>query len=128
MPNTWSKDALDEFLRQAQKTTEARQAAEAVVNGGSWSAPTFGPIYFIAMRAWSHAVLAIVLGLIPGVNLAFGFYAAVYGKRIAWKSRSWRDLDDFLVCQRAWDMWAKVVCVATILALVAATAKLVFFN
>jgi hypothetical protein len=58
------------------------------------------------MRAWGHALLAI-LGLFvilgqPIVMVAYG----IYGKRIAWQSRQWRDFDDFLACQRKWTTWA----------------------
>jgi len=87
-----------------------------VIDSPSYGAAFFNWIYLLAMRAWGHALLALVL---TGVfwPLAWIVYG-IFGKRIAWHSRRWRDFDDFLACQRAWTR-AAVVWTVVIAALMA---------
>jgi hypothetical protein len=88
-----------------------------VVESPSYGAAFFNWIYLLAMRAWGHALLALILIAVfwPAAWIVYG----MYGKRIAWQSRRWRDFDDFLACQRAWThaaiVWTMVI-VALILA------------
>lgn len=87
-----------------------------VISSGSWGAACFTWIYLLAMRAWGHALLAFVGTLVfwPAVTILYG----MYGKRIAWQTRQWRDFDDFLACQRKWTTWAVVVSVAAAVVMV----------
>jgi len=90
--------------------TDQRQ----VINSGSYGAAFFNWIYLVAMRAWGHAVLAFILDAVfwPAAWVIYG----IYGKRIAWQSRRWRDFNDFVACQRVWTQWA--VWITVILAVV----------
>ncbi|HLY20928.1 MAG TPA: hypothetical protein VKT83_00505 [bacterium] len=82
-----------------------------VIESPSYGAAFFNWIYLLAMRAWGHALLALILIAVfwPASWIVYG----MYGKRIAWQSRRWRDFDDFLACQRAWTraavVWTMVI-------------------
>ena len=98
---------------------------DQVIHSPSWGAAAFGPIYLLAMRAYAHALGLIVviallinaqlyparlesLGWLPLAVLAVAWFAsALGGKRVAWRTRRWRDFADFLACQRVWDRWGK---------------------
>ena len=82
-------------------------AQMSVINSGSWAAAIFTWIYLIAMRAYTHALIAFLLSLILLVNLAVWIYYILHGKRLAWANRTWQGFDNFLACQRIWDKWAK---------------------
>lgn len=71
-----------------------------IIESASYGAAFFNWIYLLAMRAWGHALLALIITAVfwPAAWIIYG----VYGKRIAWQTRRWRDFDDFLACQRAW--------------------------
>lgn len=71
-----------------------------VIESASYGAAFFNWIYLAAMRAWGHMLLALIITAVfwPAAWIIYG----MYGKRIAWKTRRWRDFDDFLACQRAW--------------------------
>lgn len=96
-----------------------------VVESGSYGAAFFNWIYLLAMRAWGHALLAFVFGMIflPMVWIVWIAYG-LFGKRIAWQTRRWRDFDDFLACQRAWTR-AAVVCTILIAVIILAGMILV---
>jgi hypothetical protein len=81
-------------------------ARRQVIESPSYGAAFFNWIYLIAMRAWAHALVAIVLTALfwPLAWIVYG----IFGKRIAWTSRQWRDFDEFLAVQRAWTRWAVV--------------------
>jgi len=80
-----------------------------VIESPSYGAAFFNWIYLLAMRAWGHAALAFVFSIIvsPTFWIVWIVYG-MYGKRIAWKTRQWRDFDDFLASQRAWTRAAVV--------------------
>jgi hypothetical protein len=82
-----------------------------VIESGSYGAAFFNWIYLAAMRAWGHMLLALIITAVfwPAAWIVYG----MYGKRIAWQTRRWRDFDDFLACQRAWTraaiVWTMVI-------------------
>jgi hypothetical protein len=82
-----------------------------IIESASYGAAFFNWIYLLAMRAWGHALLALIITAVfwPAAWIIYG----VYGKRIAWQARRWRDFDDFLACQRAWTraaiVWTMVI-------------------
>ena len=78
-----------------------------VVNSGSWGAGIFGVIYLIAMKAYTHALIAFIGSIVPVVNIGVWIYYILKGKQLAWQFRPWKSYDDFLACQRIWDTWAK---------------------
>ena len=71
-----------------------------VIESPSYGAAFFNIIYLVAMRAWLHVLFALIMTAVfwPAAWIIYG----MYGKRIAWQTRRWRDFDDFLACQRAW--------------------------
>lgn len=71
-----------------------------VIDSVSYGAAFFNWIYLAAMRAWGHVLLALIITAVfwPAAWIIYG----MYGKRIAWRTRRWRDFDDFLACQRVW--------------------------
>ena len=71
-----------------------------VIESPSYGAAFFNIIYLAAMRAWLHVLFALIMTAVfwPAAWIIYG----MYGKRIAWQTRRWRDFDDFLACQRAW--------------------------
>lgn len=91
-----------------------------VIDSGSYGAAFFNWIYLAAMRAWGHMLLALILTAVfwPAAWIIYG----IYGKRIAWQTRRWRDFDDFLACQRAWTRaaitWTIVIGAIMLLGLV----------
>jgi hypothetical protein len=91
-----------------------------IIESPSYGAAFFNWIYLVAMRAWGHALLAFVFGMIflPMIWIVWLVYG-LFGQRIAWKTRRWRDFDDFLACQRAWTR-AAVVCTIVIAVIVLA--------
>lgn len=94
-----------------------------VISSPSWGA-TFGFIYLLAMRSWKDAILALILGFIPLINIAVFIYYVAQGKRIAWRTRPWQDFQDFLNCQRIWDKWAKwILAIAAVIGILAAIAE-----
>ena len=98
---------------------------DRIIHSSSWGAAAFGPVYLLAMRAYAYGVslsLVIILFVaaqlypgrpkplewLPGVALAVAWLAsAMGGKRVAWRTRRWRDFADFLACQQAWDRWGR---------------------
>jgi|GEM_PF-3320539 len=94
-----------------------------VIDSPSYGAAFFSWIYLLAMRAWGHALLAFVFSVIvsPTIWIVWIVYG-MYGKRIAWQTRRWRDADDFLACQRAWTRaaiaWTVVVAVIVLLGMI----------
>ncbi|HEV2440566.1 MAG TPA: hypothetical protein VGX97_10950 [bacterium] len=84
-------------------------AQRQVIESPSYGAAFFNWIYLLAMRAWGHAALAFVFTLlVPPTFWIVWIVYGMYGKRIAWQTRRWRDFDDFLACQRAWTRAAVV--------------------
>lgn len=80
-----------------------------VIESGSYGAAFFNWIYLLAMRAWGHAAIAFVFTmLVPPATWIVWIVYGLYGKRIAWETRRWRDFDDFLACQRVWTRAAVV--------------------
>ncbi len=97
-----------------------------VIYSPSWGA-TFGFAYLLAMRSTKDAILSLILGFIPLINIAVFIYYVAQGKRIAWRTRQWQDFQDFLNCQRIWDKWAKwVLAIAAVIGILAVIAEEVF--
>ena len=82
------------------------------------------------LRAYSHFAIALTAGVVSSVLFAVGdsafsltvagvlwlvpwLYYTFVGKSIAWRTRPWRDFEDFLACQRKWDSWAKWIFAVT---------------
>src|SRR5579864_7509236 len=91
-----------------------------IIESPSYGAAFFNWIYLLAMRAWGHALLALIITAVfwPAAWIIYG----VYGKRIAWQSRRWRDFDDFLACQRAWTraaiVWTMVIAALVLVGMI----------
>jgi hypothetical protein len=91
-----------------------------VIESASYGAAFFNWIYLAAMRAWGHMLLALIITAVfwPAAWIVYG----IYGKRIAWKTRRWRDFDDFLACQRAWTraaiVWTMIIGAIVLLGLI----------
>lgn len=99
---------------------------ERAINTPSWAAFVFNWLYLAYMRAYRHFALALIAWIlsaavatasqsdfwqvvVAGIAFLQWLYYGFVGKSIAWRSRTWRDFEDFLSCQRTWDEWAKLV-------------------
>lgn len=78
------------------------------VFSGSWGAFVFGPFYFLAQKAYVTALIVLLFLFIPIFGWAGWVYYAFSAKQVAFKKRKWKNYEDFLRCQRNWDMAAKI--------------------
>lgn len=101
---------LNDEIDQKPKTEfdDLSDKEKKTVFSGSWGAFVFGPIYFIAQKAYVSALVVLLFLFIPIFGWAGWVYYAFNAKQIAFKKRKWKKHEDFLRCQRSWDLAAKV--------------------
>jgi len=92
-----------------------------IIESPSWGA-TLGFFYLIGMEAWSWFAIFIAASVVSSFLLGLplivlAIYLVYKGKSIAWKSRTWKDFNQFLTVQRMWDRWGKVLLVVQLIIL-----------
>lgn len=61
---------------------------------------------------------SILQGLVFITSIIVFFTKVAKGKRLAWKSRQWESFDQFLIVQKKWDIWGRlliIISLATVL-------------
>lgn len=125
-------DSKDEIVDKAMEKALPNQ--DDVLGSGSWGA-LLGIFYLIAMRAWVWVVVVIALSVVSGLFPSLGIISAILmiyliikGKDIAWKSRKWKDFQEFLTVQRAWDLAGKIIFGVQIFATIGILATVVLVS
>ena len=77
------------------------------MNRFNWGAFFLGWIWAACMESVKGLILSLTLGFIG--NLILGFQ----GNRIAWESREFKDLEDFIRVQEEWTKWGLIVFIIT---------------
>ena len=110
----------DEKILEINESLTEEQSK--IINSGSWGA-TLGIFYLIGMQSWVWLLIVLGVGVVSSFlagipSLVMMIYLIVKGKDIAWKTRRWKSFDEFLMVQRTWDFWGKILFGFQMLAIV----------
>ena len=102
---------------QQQANNEIPEAAKKF----NWGAFALLPLWGFANGMWWWILVTITIALIPFggfINFALSIYMGIKGGEMAWKSKSWRDLNHFTKVQDQWKIAGIVVFVISLLFLI----------
>lgn len=90
-----------------------------VIDKPSLAAAIFILFYLIPMGVYRNRtalmwlIAMIIAPFIWFMLIIFPWsYFVLKGRKIAWETRKWKDLEEFRLCQGKWDLWAKGVAAA----------------